>query len=144
MPSLTNYTSPGPDNLWGGTQMAPVVAAPMPVKMDETTKTYLRGTALGLVCMGPAAYPDDPPVLIPPADQILVPVDKSATDGSQDVYAILAEDIDVSEEDYVTAPVYMTGEFNELALIFVSGDDAADHRVGARKNSIFFKINVPA
>lgn len=143
------YTSPGPDNLWGGTQISPVVAGPWKVKQDAVNKVYLRGTVLGLVSKEPdtPATEDDPAVTgdpLPPEDHILVPVDKTATDGSQDVFCILADDIDVSEGDYDTAPFYETGEFNEHALIFISGDDAADHRLSARNRSIFFRINVPA
>lgn len=140
----TTYNSPSPDNLWGGTQITTVTPDPMPVRMDAVNKVYLRGTVLGLVTMGPGDAPEDPLVPLPPEDYILVPVDKAATDGSEKVYAILADSIDVETDDYVTAPVYLTGEFNELALIFLSGDDPADHRLSARDRGIFFKINVPA
>lgn len=70
-------------------------------------------------------------------------VDKNATDGSQNVYAILAEDVDATAADKV-APVYLTGEFNENALILATGTTAADVKASARAVGIFIKSPVKA
>jgi len=107
-----------PDNLFAGNVF--------PVVMDKGTITgasLTRGTVLGQVTTGGK----------------LVAVDSTKSDGSQTVYAILAEDADASEADKVV-PICLTGEFNEARLIFGGTDTAATHKSNARKVGIFFKL----
>ncbi|WP_277039593.1 head decoration protein [Turicimonas muris] len=65
----------------------------------------------------------------------LVTKTDTATD---DVYAILAEDIDTTSAAGEAA-VYLTGEFNASALTFGTGATAALMKESARKVGIFFK-----
>lgn len=51
-------------------------------------------------------------------------MDSTATDGSQNPVAILAQDVDASAGDTI-ATVYLTGEFNSDALVF-GGTDTVD------------------
>ncbi len=62
---------------------------------------------------------------------------------TDEVYAVLAEDIDATS-DSVVAIVYFTGEFNEDALSFSDAQSATidDFRASARKVGLFFKKNV--
>jgi len=123
-PNVTQ--SPQPDNLWAGTQIAPVVADEVVLKKDETNKVLLRGTVLGRIT----------------ADGLCVPVDSAGDDGSEEVWAILAEDTNVEEDD-TPAPAYLTGEFSEIGVIVLNGT-VDDYRVSARERNIFFKPVVPA
>jgi len=66
----------------------------------------------------------------------------ASVDGSETPMAILAEDIDVTNDD-VEAVVYSTGEFNELALTFGAGHTIETVRQALRDRSIFLRINVP-
>ena len=119
MPDLGEFKY---DNLFAG-HVAPVVVGAETI----TGGTFVRGTVLGLVT----------------ASGKLKAVDNAQTDGSEEVYAILARDTDASEGD-LEAPVYYTGEFNERSLVFGGDDTAADHKVGARKLGLFFKNTVAA
>lgn len=65
-------------------------------------------------------------------------VDSASVDGSANPVAILADDVDATEEDK-PAPVYLTGEFNEDALTFGGSDDADTHRDALRALGIFLK-----
>jgi len=65
-------------------------------------------------------------------------VNSANVDGSAEPRAVLAADVDASEEDK-TAPVYLTGEFNEEALTFGGTDDADTHREALRELGIFLK-----
>lgn len=60
-----------------------------------------------------------------------------------EVYAVLAEDVDTTS-GAVVAPVYMTGEFREDALIIKTDNSAtiADFKASARKAGIFFKPGI--
>lgn len=48
-------------------------------------------------------------------------------DGRRTAAAILAEDVDATDENVVTT-AYIAGEFNENALVFGGTDSADDHR----------------
>lgn len=119
MPVLDTFT---PDNLFAG-NVFPIVTD----KGTITGASLVRGTVLGQITVGGK----------------LVAVDSTKADGSQTVYAILAEDTDASGGDKI-APVYLTGEFNEASLTFGGTDTAADHKGDARTLSIFFKTAVSA
>jgi hypothetical protein len=121
-----------PDNLFAG-HVQPVVAQEGILAQDQGV--LVRGTVLGQLT----------------ADGTLVMVDKDipevesepAPTGAEKVYAILAETTDTTGDDR-PAPVYLTGEFNERALVFKADNDADDHRESARNVGIFFKDTVPA
>jgi hypothetical protein len=69
---------------------------------------------------------------------------EGATETVDDVYCILADDIDTGTGGAVTAPVYFTGDFNQDALIFDTANSAKprDFMVSARKVGIFFRTNI--
>lgn len=64
----------------------------------------------------------------------------AATDGSDDVYGILAETVDASAEDK-QAVVYLSGEFNVAALSVGEGYTVAGLIDTLRTKSIFVKTN---
>ena len=64
----------------------------------------------------------------------------AAVDGSQTPEAILGEDTDASGGDK-EAIVYLSGEFNELALTLGAGHTAASISLGLRNKSIFLTKN---
>lgn len=63
------------------------------------------------------------------------PVDSSLSDGAQNPYGILAEAVDASAAA-VKSVGYLTGDFNENALIFGGTDDVETHRVALRDLNI--------
>lgn len=67
----------------------------------------------------------------------------TATDGSQNPVAILADDADASGGD-VTGGIYLTGEFNGNALTFDGSFTLAQITAALRPLSIFVKGAVPA
>lgn len=107
-----------PDNL--------LVTNVFPVVVDKATiasgQSLKRGTCLGKVT----------------ASGKCKTLDKSKSDGQELIYAILCDDVDATSAD-VEAPVYLTGEFNQAALIFASGSAYSDFKDAARKLGIFFK-----
>lgn len=111
-----------PDNLFAG-KVQPVVSGAATI----TGASLTRGTVLGRITSGGS----------------MKAVDSAQTDGSEEPYAVLAEDVDASGEDK-EAVVYYTGEFNENALTFGGTDTADTHRAAARKIGIFFKDAVSA
>lgn len=68
-------------------------------------------------------------------------VDKSKTDGTEKVYAILAMDADATNDD-IAVPVYYSGEFNSAKLTFSGSDTANDHKYTARMAGILFKQTI--
>lgn len=115
------------DNLFAGTQVQPVVAGEGVIASGQGVLT--RGTVLGQLT----------------ANDKCVIVDSAAdpADGSETIYAILAETVDATSAD-AKAPLYFTGEYNEAALTFGGDDDADAHRKAARNIGIFFKTNISA
>lgn len=67
--------------------------------------------------------------------------DEAASDGSEELYAVLAEDCDATDGDKV-AVAYLTGQFNEESLSFGGTRTAADTKAGLRALSIFIKSSV--
>lgn len=106
-----------PENLFAG-NVSPVVTETATIAAGNLTK----GTVLGLIT----------------ANGKLAIVDSTKSDGTQTPYAILAEATDASGGDKV-APVYLTGEFNQAALVFGGTDTYATHKAAARKIGLFFK-----
>lgn len=66
----------------------------------------------------------------------------AATDGSKEVYGIVAETVDASTEDK-QAVVYLSGEFNAAALSVGEGYTVAGLADALRAKSIFVKTNQP-
>lgn len=97
------------DNLFAATQIMPVVADKLTVAKSGELKRGTLLTAAG-----------------------------AAVTAAADVYAVLAEDVDTT---YAAkdAAVYLTGEFNENALIVGGSISAADCKADARKIGIFIK-----
>ena len=62
-------------------------------------------------------------------------------DGSRTAAAILAEDIDATDDDVVTT-AYFEGEFNEGALVFGGTDDADTHRATLQGLGIYLRSAV--
>lgn len=61
----------------------------------------------------------------------------AAVDGSEDVYAILGEDVDATSADK-EATVYLSGEFRAAGLTFGTGHTAASTRDAARALGIYY------
>lgn len=117
MAEIFNY-----DNLFAG-KVQPVVSGSETI----TGSAYTRGTVLGLVT----------------GSSKCVAVNDALSNGAENVYAVLAEDVDASGGD-VQADVYYTGEFNDSAVTFGGDDTFADHKQAARNIGIFFKPVVSA
>lgn len=109
------------DNLFAASQIMPVVNDSMTIKKSQGV--LKRGALLD-------------------KDGNLCTVDSGKTTISE-VYAVLAEDVDTASADK-SAPVYLTGEFNEDALSFKTENSAAiaDFKPSARKVGIFFKNSI--
>jgi hypothetical protein len=126
-PQTATFT---PDNLFAG-YIQPVVTGEETIA--EGAGVLPRGAVLGKVTATKKC------VIVDSAfDEVTDPID-----GSETVYAILAEAVDATDGD-VKAPVYYTGEFNESELTFGGDDDADTHRTDARNIGIFFKTAVKA
>ena len=65
-------------------------------------------------------------------------LDSASSDGSEKFYAILAEDVDATLADSVGA-VYLTGEFNQSALVLGGTTTAASVKAAARYAGVFFR-----
>ena len=101
------------DNLFSATQIMPVVPDKMIVA--QASSVLKRGTLL-----------DASGAIIKAA--------------STDVFAVLAENTDTTAEAK-EAPVYLTGEFSEAALI-AEGVAVSALKASARKVGIFIKKNI--
>jgi len=108
-----------------------LIAGDYPLVTDEATilagQTLSRGALLGKIT----------------ASGKYQLCDSAASDGSEAPQAILAEDVDASGGDTV-APVYLSGAFNENAVIFGGSDDADTHRAALRDLNIYLKSPVSA
>lgn len=65
-------------------------------------------------------------------------VNSAAADGTEEVFGVLAEEVDCTGGSYFSA-AYLTGEFNQNALTFGGSDTVDTHRKAARTLCIFFK-----
>lgn len=97
------------DNLFAATQVMPVVADKLTVAKSGALKRGTLLTAAG-----------------------------AAVTAAADVYAVLAEDVDTTDAAK-DAAVYLTGEFNQNALIVGGSISVADCKAAARKIGIFIK-----
>ena len=62
----------------------------------------------------------------------------AASDGSQNLYGILAEDVDATDGDR-TSIAYLTGCFAQQRLTYAAGNSADNFAAAGRTLSIFFK-----
>lgn len=112
---LGTYT---PDNLIAGHKM--------PIVTDSVTvisgQKLIRGTVVGLITASGKAKK----------------LDSASSDGSEKFYGILAEDVDATLADSVGA-VYLTGEFNQSALVLGGTTTAASVKAAARYAGVFFR-----
>ncbi|MCM3567858.1 head decoration protein [Neobacillus mesonae] len=111
------------DNLFVGGVM-PVVTETINLKSGAS---YVRGTVIGIVT----------------ATGEGTTVNSTASDGSQTAYGVLADDVDATSETKPAA-IYLTGEFNESALVFGGTDTADTHKASLRGLSIFVKKTIGA
>ena len=70
------------------------------------------------------------------------PVDSTKEDGSEKPYAVLSKTVDATNADVKTV-AYVTGEFNEAALLFGGTDTVSTHRVAMRERCMFVRKVVP-
>lgn len=103
-----------PDKLFAASQIMPVVADEITVAKAGVVKRGTLLTVAGVVATAAA-----------------------------DVYGVLAETVDTTDAAK-KAPVYLTGEFNENALIVGGSISVADCKTAARKLGIFIKKNIDA
>lgn len=124
VPSVTSDTY-APDRLIAGYNVGIVTDAAVLI----SGQTCVRGTVLGKITTG---------------GKLTKSLTASA-DGSQTVYAILAEDTDASAGDK-TCTVYLSGEFNPNAMTFGTGHSAttAATVAGLRDVGIFLKSFISA
>lgn len=120
------------DNLFAALQLMPVVTGTWQIQPNQGV--LKRGTLIseaGKKCAKTVTEEGEPD-------------GEGATETVDDVYCILADDIDTGTGGAVTAPVYFTGDFNQDALIFDTANSAKprDFMVSARKVGIFFRTNI--
>ncbi len=84
------------------TQIGFTIAGDAPELGDEFIVTVAQGVVENVVC------------------------NKTAADGSAKLYAITAEDCDTTDGD-VPCPVYLSGQFNQDAVKFATGDSYVNH-----------------
>lgn len=113
------------DNLFAATQMMPVVADE--IEIPSGTGQLKRGSLL--TAEGKLVK------------KTVEPEPASTTFDA--VYAVLAQDVDATSAA-VKAAVFLTGEFNEAAMIVDTANSAtvADFKVSARNVGIFIKKNL--
>ena len=112
-----------PDNLIAGTTQLVTDSVTI-----ASSAALVRGAVLGVITSG--------------GKYILSAT--AAGDGSETAYAVLAEDADASGGDVTGVAVYIKGEFNENALSFGVGHDAASVKPQLRAVGIFTKSAVTA
>lgn len=112
-----------PDNLIAGP--AARVIKTLAIAPSQSLK---RGTVLGKVA----------------SSGYCVPVNKAATDGSQNVFAVLADDVVAEADEPGYAETYLSGEFAISSLIFGGESTPEDHMDQARELNIYFRETVKA
>lgn len=112
-----------PDNLIAGLEITPIIKG---VEIANGQDTLLRGAVLGMR-----------------DDGLCVLVDSTASDGSEEPFAILAASVKADAEKTTPAEVYTTGVFNSLALTFGGDDTVATHERTLRALGIHLKENIP-
>lgn len=121
-----------PDNLFAAVQLMPVITGSWQIQPNQGV--LKRGTLIneaGKKCAKTAAEEGEPD-------------GEGTTETVDAVYGVLADDIDTGTSGAVTGTLYLTGEFNQDALIFDTANSAKprDFIVSARKVGIFFRTNI--
>lgn len=106
------------DNLFAG-GVQPVVTDSITVKAGQA---YLRGSVVAKDADGKAVLVDS----------------AAATDVLKKPFGILTDDIDATTADQETT-VYLSGEFNQEALLFGGSDTVKTHKVALRNIGIILK-----
>lgn len=65
-------------------------------------------------------------------------VDSAKTDGSEEIFGVLADDVDATDRD-MPAIAFLTGEFNRNRVTFGGSDTYETHQEAARIKNIYFK-----
>lgn len=102
------------DNLFAASQIMPVDADSLTIASGQNLKRGSLVTAAGALC---------------------------ADAESDEVYAVLAEDVDATDAAK-DAAVYLTGDYNENHVIVGGSAKASDFKVSARKVGIFIKPGI--
>lgn len=111
-----------PDNLFAGSEV-PFLVKGLTIGSGKKLK---RGTVIA----------------IKTDDNLADIVDSSKSDGLQNPYGILTDDIDTTELDpseTENISVYISGYFNSSALTVLETDDIADFELELRRNGIFIR-----
>ena len=112
-----------PDNL---------IAGDFPIITDTATvvsgEKVVRGTLMGKITSGGK----------------LKTCFSGNSDGSENPYAVMLEDVDASGGDVAGANILLTGELNSAALTFGSVDTYLTHKNAMRNLSMFVKVPVAA
>lgn len=109
-----------PDSLIVDTKIAPLAKE---IKLAKSQGLVARGTVLGRIT----------------ATKLCVPVDSTKTDGSQEPYCILADDVDTIQSTDIVSTGYFTGIFNSESLIFGGSDTVSTHEAKLRDLNIHLK-----
>ena len=108
-----------------------LLAGAFPKATQEVTvaagNNLARGTVLGMVT----------------ADGKCLAVDSALENGAEKPYAILAEPVDATDADAV-GMAYLSGSFNQNALVFGGTDTVDTHRDALRDLSIYLKDSIRA
>lgn len=114
---VTNVGEREFDNLFAG-GVQDVVVVPIVVNAG---RSYVRGSVVALDADGKAVL-----------------VDSAGTGSVRNPYGILTDDIDATTEDLRTT-AYVTGEFNQDALVFGGTDTFATHKTAMRNIGLILK-----
>ncbi|KNF08548.1 bacteriophage lambda head decoration protein D [Gottschalkia purinilytica] len=108
-----------PDGLIVDTRIS---ALPKEIKIQKGQGLLLRGTVLGKI----------------KENNLCVILDSTKTDGSQEPYCVLADDVETEVKDVVSTG-YFTGIFDKSSLIFGGSDTVDIHEDKLRKLNIHVK-----
>lgn len=111
------------DNLIAGVEVSPMVKG---ITLKGGNGVLSRGSVIGVIT----------------ASGLGVIADKAATDGSQLAVGVLCDDVDTGATGTTATTIgsiYITGVFNENALIFAQGTAFADYKRELRTLGIYTK-----
>lgn len=119
-------------SLFAAQQLMPVISGKWQIQPNQgVLKTGTLITEGGTICGKTAAEEGEPG-------------GEGTPEVVDEVFAILAEDVDTGTGGAVTAAVFLSGEFNQDALIYNTANEAKprDFLVSARKVGIFFRPTI--
>ncbi|OLS34211.1 hypothetical protein BTR22_19170 [Alkalihalophilus pseudofirmus] len=112
-----------PDNLIAGIEMPLLVKG---VTLEKGQGLLVRGTVVAL--KGDSGHS--------------VRIDSGSEDGGTTPYGILTDTINTDVDEDVVTTCYVSGVFNQNALVFGGSDTYATHEEKLREKGIFLKENV--